>query len=258
MGRLLGMATRMGSFHEITVARREWLTPGMVRLSFTGEDLSGFRSTGIGDEYVRLFFPDPVTGERVLPEIDAEGRWTFPAEPERVRYSTYTVRHFDVEARELHIDFVVHEGGMASEWAIAAQPGMSVVINSPRGLYAPPNGLSWQVLLADATGLPAVGRLLAQTPAHVASHIVVELGSEAHAQSLPYHPLAEVTWIFGRGNGVAPSALDHALPSIPLGAGVGYLWAGAEQKAARRIRNLARRMPAFGEGRQKVVAYWSA
>lgn len=250
------MQTR--AFHEITVARREWLTPGMVRLAFTGEDLASFRSTGIGDEYVRLFFPDPETGERVLPHIDAEGQWTFPAEPERVRYSTYTVRHFDREARELHIDFVVHEGGMASEWAVAAQPGMSVVINNPRGLYAPPDGLNWQVLLADATGLPAVGRILAQTPAHVASHVVVEVGSETHAQSLPDHPLAQVSWIFGRGNGVAPSALDRAFASLPTAEGTGYLWASAEQKAARRIRRLARGMPAFGEGRQKVVAYWIA
>jgi NADPH-dependent ferric siderophore reductase len=46
-------------FHLATVIRREMPSPGMVRLIFGGEGLRQFRSTGIGDEYLRLFFPDP-------------------------------------------------------------------------------------------------------------------------------------------------------------------------------------------------------
>lgn len=246
------------AFHEAIVVRRALLTPGMVRLTFAGEGLSAFRSTGIGDEYVRLFFPDPATGELVLPQIDGDGRWTWPAERERVRYSTYTVRRFDRQAAELDIDFVLHEGGMASDWAMGAQPGERIVINSPRGLYEPPDDLRWQVLLADATGLPAVSRLLEQTPAHVASHVVIEVAEEAHAQPLPNHPLANVTWVYGSGNGIAPSALKHAFSLMPSAEGTGYLWAGAEQKVIRDLRRLARDMPAFRDDRHKLVAYWIA
>ena len=72
-------------FHEATLVARRYLTPGMIRLTFSGEGLNRFRSTGIPDEYIRLFFPDPGTGELVLPTIDAEGRWVFPEERQRVR-----------------------------------------------------------------------------------------------------------------------------------------------------------------------------
>ena len=40
---------------EVITARR--LTPGMVRVTFGGADLSRFASTGFGDGYLRVFFP---------------------------------------------------------------------------------------------------------------------------------------------------------------------------------------------------------
>lgn len=245
-------------FHEVCVAGRRYLTPGMVRLTFTGEQLDAFPSTGVGDEYLRLFFPDPVSGELVLPEIDDEGHWTFPVERERVRYSTYTVRRFDAATRELDIDFVVHQGGMASEWACAAQPGDRIVVNNPRGLYEPPEDMSWQVLMADATGLPALSRLLEQTPAHVASQVFVEVADRAHEQALPTHPRATINWVHGTGNGVAASALDRQFAHISLMDGIGYLWAAGEQAAIRAVRRKARKLPAFAGTRCKAVAYWIA
>ena len=243
-------------FHEVAVARRQLLTPGMVRLTFAGEGLAAFASTGIGDEYVRLFFPDEATGETVLPIIDGEGRWTYPDGKPPVRYSTYTVRRFDAAARELDIDFVVHEGGLASEWAQAAPPGQRIVINNPRGLYQPPPDVRWQVLLADATGLPALARLLEDTPDDIASRVVIEVADAAHEQALPPHPRALVTWLHGSGNGLRASRLAEAFQRIPLPEGCGYLWGSGEQTAIRAIRQRARKMPIFQDGRSKLIAYW--
>ena len=244
-------------FHEATLARRAMLTPGMVRLTFSGEGLAGFRSTGIPDEYIRLFFPDPESGELVLPEIDADGRWTFPEARHRVRYSTYTVRRFDAASRELDIDLVVHDGGQASDWAMAASVGERIVINNPRGLYAPPTDLRWQLLIADATGLPAVARILEQTPAGIFSDIFVEIADEAHVQDLPAHPGARVTWLAGSGNGIADSRIGNLLANAPGAQDGGYLWVAAEKSAVRDLREQARSLPCFIEGRQKLVAYWS-
>lgn len=244
-------------FHEATLARREMLTPGMVRLTFSGEGLANFRSTGIPDEYIRLFFPDPDSGELVLPAIDADGRWTFPEERHRVRYSTYTVRRFDAASRELVIDLVVHEGGQASDWAMAAPLGERIVINNPRGLYVPPADLRWQLLIADATGLPAVARILEQTPAAIYSDIFVELADEAHVQALPDHPGARVTWLTGSGNGIADSCIGGLLANTLRMRDGGYLWVAAEKAAVRELREQARSLPCFVDGRQKLVAYWS-
>lgn len=242
-------------FHEATVTERRMLTPGMVRLTFSGDGLAAFRSTGIGDEYIRLFFPDEATGELLLPVIDDEGRWTFP-DDKPPRYSTYTVRRFDEARRQLDVDFVVHSGGLASEWAQAVDAGDRIVINNPRGLYEPPAGLRWQLLLADATGLPALARLLEQTPHHVGSRVFVEVADDAHEQALPHHPRARVTWLHGSGNGIGPSRLARLFPHVPLPEGSGYLWAAAEQTAIRAIRRHARGLPAFQDGRSKLIAYW--
>jgi NADPH-dependent ferric siderophore reductase len=244
-------------FHETTLARREMLTPGMVRLTFSGEGLANFRSTGIPDEYIRLFFPDPDSGELILPAIDGEGRWTFPEERHRVRYSTYTVRRFDAVSRELDIDLVVHEGGQASDWAMTASVGERIVINNPRGLYVPPTDLRWQLLIADATGLPAVARILEQTPAGIFSDIFVELAEEAHVQALPDHPGARVTWLTGSGNGIADSKIGGLLANAPGAQDGGYLWVAGEKSAVRELREQARSLPCFINGRQKLVAYWS-
>ena len=245
-------------FHEATVSGRHLLTPGMIRLTFSGEGLAGFRSTGIADEYIRLFFPDPETGELVLPSIDADGRWTFPDSGPPVRYATYTVRQFDAERCELAVDFVVHEGGIASDWAQMAVPGDRILINNPRGLYRPPEDLRWQILLADATGLPAVARIIEQTPGHVASRVFIEIADADHRQPLPEHPRTQVTWLQGTGNGIAPSLLHDLIDVVPRLEGCGYLWGAGEQKSVRALRRLAADIPAFGEGRHKLVAYWTA
>lgn len=242
-------------FHEVTVASRRLITPGMVRITFAGDGLAAFKSTGIGDEYLRLFFPDARTGIRVLPSIDENGRWTYPEGPSKVRCSTYTVRRFDPEQRELDIDFVVHEGGLASEWAQGAQPGDTMVINSPRALYIPPGDMRWQVLVADATGLPALARILEQTPADIQSRVFIEVAEPAHEQDLPAHPLATVTWLHG-GNGIAQSRLADIVRSVPLPATPGYIWVAGEQKVVRAIRKYVRNELKFPAERYELVGYW--
>lgn len=244
------------TFYNVEVVARQLLTPGMVRLTFSGEELEDFQTTGIGDEYLRLFFRDEESDELVLPIIDEEGRWTYEEGKSPVRCATYTVRRFDPHALALDIDFVVHEGGMASTWAQSAEPGSRMVINRPRGLYAPPADVEWQLLMADATGIPALARLLEQTPADVRSRVVIEVASPEHRQNLPHHPSAVVTWLDGSGNGVGPSQLQGALNAMTLPLTPGYIWVAAEQKPVRAIRKYVRQTLKVPAERYKLVAYW--
>lgn len=235
---------------------RQQITPGMIRLTFCG--LSGFHSTGIGDEYLRLFFPNPQTGKLHLPHIAEDGRWTYPDGQDAVRYSTYTVRHHRPELGELDIDFVVHEGGLASDWAQRAEPGDRITINNPRGLYAPPADIAWQLLVADATGLPAVSRLLEQTPSHVQSRVFVEVARAEDELELPRHPAATVTWLHGSGNGVAASRLEQVVRAVPLPQTPGYVWVAGEQKVVRSIRRFVRQELRLPPERYELVGYWIA
>ena len=243
-------------FFEARVVGRQLLTPGMVRLSFGGEGLSDFPGTGVPDEYLRLFFPDAETGRLHLPVITEDGRWTYPEGQDVIHCSTYTVRQHHAASGEIDIDFVVHEGGLASEWAQKAQPGDAITINRPRGLYAPPADIAWQLLVTDATGLPALSRILEQTPKHVQSRVFVEIASAEHEQALPYHEFATVTWLHRSGNGVAPSRMADVVRAMPLSSTPGYIWAAGEQKAIRAIRKHVRQELKLPPERYELVAYW--
>ncbi|HEV7344352.1 MAG TPA: siderophore-interacting protein [Devosia sp.] len=245
-------------FHQATVLSRRQLTPGMIRLTLGGPGLGAFRSTGIGDEYLRLFFPDPVTGNLHLPHITEDGRWTYPDGSDAIRCSTYTVRRHRPDAGEIDIDFVVHQGGLASEWAQRVNLGDSITINNPRGLYSPPADIVWQLLLADSTGLPALSRLLEQTPRHVQSRVFVEVARAEDEQPLPAHSGATVTWLHRSGNGVAPSRMGEVVRAVPLPATPGYVWVAGEQKVVRGIRKFVRQELMLPPERYELVGYWTA
>lgn len=246
------------TFFTATVLAKRMLTPGMIRLTLGGEGLKQFESTGVPDEYLRLFFPNEETGRVHLPLISADGRWTYPdGGIDALRYSTYTIRHARPDTGEIDIDFVVHDGGIACSWALAAGIGDEITINSPHGLYDPPKDMVWQLLVADATGLPAVARIIEQTPEHVQSRVFIEVAAADHEQELPYHPHAQVTWLHRSGNGIAPSRMADAVRSMPPAATPGYVWVAGEQRVVRAIRKFVRQDLKLPPERFKLVGYWT-
>lgn len=237
------------------VLRTEQLTPGMVRVVFGGAGLRDFASTGVGDEYLRVFFPLEGQTEPNLP-VPAGEYWEFPEGVEPAPLRTYTVRGLRAAAGEVVIDFVVHDGGIAAAWAQAARPGDVVGLNTPTGLYAPPSGLTWQLLLADATGLPAALRLAEQAPAGVRTRMVLEVLGPEHHHPVPQNPDVKVTWVHG-GNGHGPSRLEEILRSTELPDGTGYIWVAGETKVLRGARKYLRRERALPSESFKVVGYWT-
>lgn len=242
--------------HQLTLSRKVFLSPGMVRLTFAVDEFNSFQATGTGDEYLRLFFPDPRTGRTVLPAIDAEGSWTWPEGEDRPHSEPYTVRRFDPKSGDMTIDFVVHEGGIASDWAQNAEPGQTIAATAPIGLYELPTDARWQILICDATGLPAAARLLEQTPQTVQSRVIIEVAEKTHEIELALPPNDMVTWLHGSGNGIGPSRLDEVLRRLPLPATPGYIWAAGEQKSMRAIRKHLRHDLKLAAERYKVVSYW--
>ncbi|MFI1018388.1 siderophore-interacting protein [Streptomyces sp. NPDC020965] len=244
--------------YRAVVARVQHLTTTMVRVTLTGGDLPTFTSTGVGDEYVRLFFPHgPDRHDLSLP-VATETSWETPEGRPTAPMRTYTVRAVRPELNEIDIDFVVHDHGVAATWAAAAQPGDPVGLNSPTGLYDPPEDFTRQILIADLTGLPAVARLLENTPEHIETRVIVEVPDEASVLPLPAHPRTKVTWTYG-GNGHSPSRLADlvttALPEDRDLAGT-YLWTAGETTALRSVRKHLRRTLSLPTDRFKVVGYW--
>ncbi len=233
------------------VVRVDDFTPSMKRVVFGGEGLTGFASTGVGDEYLRVLFPRAGETEPELPVVVDNALDYSTIDLDLLR--TYTVRGHDAEAGEVTIDFVVHQGGLASSWAQGARPGDVVGLNTPTGMYDAPAGLAWQILVSDCAGLPALARILEQTPAHVRSRVVVEVPDDEHRVELS--GAADVTWVTG-GNGRGPSQLEDIVRTLPTPGNDGYVWVAGESKALRGVRKYLRKELGLPASSYKAVGYW--
>ncbi len=231
--------------HRVQVVDVRRLTPGMVRIVFAGPGLEGFVSSGVGDEYLRLFLPKTGHDEPQLPVPSADGYWEFPDGVEPCEVRTYTVRAWDAATGLLTIDFVVHEGGVAATWALGAQPGHVVGVNTPRGLYAPAGGIRWQLLVADATGLPAALRLAEQALEGVRTRVVLEVSDDRDEQEVELPAGVELTWVHG-GNGHAPSRVEEIVRASEFPKDPGYVWVAGDEGHPRRAPLPAARAEAPG------------
>ncbi|PWJ47710.1 NADPH-dependent ferric siderophore reductase, contains FAD-binding and SIP domains [Quadrisphaera granulorum] len=226
---------------------------GMIRVVLGGEDMTDFASTGVGDEYVRLFLPHPGQTDVVMPFASGD-HWEYPegADPGPMR--CYTIRALPAPG-QVAIDFVVHEGGVAASWAQNASPGDVIGMNTPKGLYERPEDARWQLLVADATGLPALARLLEQAPPDVRSRAVVEVPDASHRIDLTCPGPLEVVWLVG-GNGHGPSGLLEALQAMTLPSEPGYVWFAGEARVQRAVRKHLRHERRLPGAAYKVVGYW--
>jgi len=242
--------------YRAEVVHRAQLSPGMIRVTFGGPGLAEFRGTGVGDEYVRVFLPNEGEAEPTWPFPKGD-YWDYPDGVEPSPMRTYTVRRFDADRAQLTIDFVVHDGGVAATWAQRAEPGDVVGLNTPTGLYDPPADMAWQIVLADAAGLPAAARLLEQTAPGVRTRAVLEVPSAADRQEIAHHDDVDIVWVYG-GNGHGQSRLEEILRSAELPAGPGYIWVAGETKAMRGARRYLRHELRLPSGAYKVIGYWIA
>lgn len=245
--------------HRGIVSGTTALSPTLVRVTLGGEGVADFVSTGIGDEYVRVFFPHGDDPTDVSLPVPAGDWWETPAGAPEAPMRTYTISNVRPDAGELDIDFVLHEAGVAGPWAARAEPGHVLGLNAPTGLYSPPVGITWQVLVADLTGLPAVARIAAEAPPGVRTRVVIEVPGDDERLPLDVGPDVEVTWVTG-GNGHGPSALGQLVRGVVdrrLPLDEGYVWVAGETVALRDVRKYLRRELGLPATRFKVVGYWT-
>ncbi|WP_327030391.1 siderophore-interacting protein [Micromonospora sp. NBC_01740] len=215
------------------VARRQ-LTPRMLRLTLGGPALADFH-TYQADDHVKIVFPDP-DGTRRDPVPDGRGMLDWPRPLPTTR--KYTVRRYDPATNELDLDFVLHDGGVASTWAATAAVGDEVTIAGPPGAKAFPHTYDHYVLAVDATALPAVARWLEEAPADVSAHLVAEV-DDAAERGYPLAPRdrVAVTWLVREGTG---STLAEEVRSLRLPAGRTFLFAAGEATDIRPLRAWSR------------------
>lgn len=230
------------------------LTPGMVRVRFGGEELAGWETTGVPDEYVRLLFPPEREAVPALPR-QVDGVWRYADGATEPAERTYTIRHADPDDGTIDIDFALHDGGIGSSWARHAEPGLVVGITAPYGLYQPPADADWHLYAGDPTALPAIGRAVEQLPAGTRAHVVVEIDNDDERQAFATAADVELTWLLtdvARG----PSKLPAVVRDYARLAGKGYIWVAGEAGATRAARKYLRHELERGADTYTVVGYW--
>ncbi|HEY5335914.1 MAG TPA: siderophore-interacting protein [Mycobacteriales bacterium] len=210
-----------------TVRRTNRLSPHLVRVTVTGDDLARFRWPGPAG-HLKLMLPEPEQHDLVLPEPDDEGLVAFDRSTP-ITMRTYTARRFDPACQELDIDVVLHGVGPASAWAESARLGDRLAVSVPRSAgFVQDPAADWVCLAGDASALPALATIAPTLT--VPSTIYVELDDPADRVPLG-HP---VTWI--ARNGAPGAELEQAVLGHPRPAGRGQVWVATEAGAVRSIR----------------------
>jgi len=220
---------------RLTVAHAERITPCMLRVHLTGSDLDDFTSLG-ADDHVKLFVPgsgDP--GER----------------------RDYTPRRFDARSRTLALDFAIHDGGPATQWALRARSGDTIEIGGPRGSQVVPHDFDWWLLAGDETALPAIGRRIEELPAGAKVTSLVSVTGRAEEQRFATQAEHRAIWIHRPlAQADDPTPLLAAMRDLEMSSGDGYIWIAAEASVARALRAHVRNDLAHPPAWTKAAGYW--
>ena len=182
-------------FRELTVLRVERAGTAFQRIVLGGEALEGFVSRGF-DDHTKLFFPE-VGATLTPPTMTDEGIvWENGARPASRDYTPL----FDAQRQELAYDFFIHDGGVASSWALAAKPGDKLLIGGPRGSLVVPEDYAWQLFVCDESGMPALRRRLLglsqlATPPQVTA--IVTIGEASWKDYLADLSGFNIEWVVG-------------------------------------------------------------
>lgn len=183
---------------NLTVLRREQLSPHMVRIIAGGPGFAGYVNNAFVDRYVKIVFPQP--GISYPEPLDL---WKIRESMPREQWPhtrTYTVRWVDEAAGELAIDFVVHgDEGLAGPWAASARPGDALVFTGPGGGFNPDPAADWYLFAGDESALPAIGASIESLPADSRGLAFLEVDGDADIQAITAPAGVELRWLLRGG-----------------------------------------------------------
>lgn len=255
---------RAGARHRFTarsarVVSVERVAPVMLRVRVSGAEFSDFVSTGPAD-HVRVYFPDPDTGELVAPAPVGPGEDGIvrPDAPAHARDFTplRLVRDGDDDVVAVDLDFFLHVApGPAARWAARADVGDEIVVVGPRGSKGAPQGAERAILVCDETALPSATRWLTDLPATTRVDVVATteddgawvgdyLSSTSGRDDARVHILrAGSTDLTSTVAGLAPDAST-------------FVFAAGEASALVPLRRLLRRELNLAAEQVALSGYW--
>ncbi|WP_312948032.1 siderophore-interacting protein [Superficieibacter sp.] len=236
-------------FRELDVLRVERISAGFQRIVLGGPALEGFSSQGF-DDHTKIFFPQD--GTRLIPPtMTDEGIvWADGVRPAARDYTPL----YDAARHELALDFFIHDGGVASRWAMNAQPGDTLTIGGPRGSLVVPEDYAWQLYVCDESGMPALRRRLeglAALPSRPQVTAIVSVNDIALQDYLAHLDGFTIEWIVGHDE----QTLAARLAQLNVPAQDYFIWLTGEGETVKKLATVFEdkdRDPQL----LRTVAYW--
>ncbi|MDQ0692375.1 siderophore-interacting protein [Arthrobacter sp. W4I7] len=242
---------------NLTVIRREELSPHMVRIVAGGDGFADFTNNDFVDRYIKLVFPQP--GVEYSSPLDL---WSIRETMPREQWPftrTYTVRWVDAAARELAIDFVVHgDEGLAGPWAATAQPGDTVTFTGPGGAYNPAPEADWYLFAGDEAALPAIAACVESLPAEATGLAFLEVDSDADIQHIAAPAGVELHWL--RRNGIPAgesNLLVQAVADAEWPDGRVDVFAHGERGYMKALRDVLFKQRGLDRKQVSLSGYWA-
>ena len=224
----------------------ERVTPGVIRVAFTGDDLASFAQTKPAG-HMKLFFAPPDRPLDLSPDA--------PRPPSR----TFTPRRYDAARRRLEVEFALHGEGLASNWAMAARVGDPMLLSGPGGGYPIPEGIQRIVIVADDTAIPAAGMIIEALPRDCEVTVLCEIASAADERALSPTVACRPSWLHRAPGAARPGALlEAAAASLSPQRADTCWWVGCEAGAMRRIRDGLLRGRGVAPALLHTRGYWKA
>lgn len=216
-------------FRELDVIRVERISAGFQRIVLGGEALEGFCSQGF-DDHTKLFFPP--TGTRLIPPVvtDEGIVWADGIRPVARDYTPI----YDAERHELALDFFIHDGGVASAWAVNARAGDTLTIGGPRGSLVVPEDYAWQLYVCDESGMPALRRRLEglqRLDRRPQVQAIVSVHDGALKDYLAHLADFNITWIIGHDE----QAITAQLAQLTLPPDDYFIWLTGEGETVKHL-----------------------
>ncbi len=235
---------------ELSVLRKFDLTPNMLRVILTGDDLKDFPE-GQESGYVKLLF---VSGE------------------DKPIMRTYTIRQFDAASSELTLDFVVHgvntnpivqdeQFGPAISWANNVEIGESITIDGPGPTKLVDRSGDWFFFAGDMTAIPAISANLESLPEDAKGCAVLEILSEADKYPVSAPKAIEIRWVINSEPNQPNTVLLDAVKDVEWLAGAPHVWVASEFDAMRSLRRyfketFAEKGLTINRGQVYASSYW--
>ncbi|MFI8414439.1 siderophore-interacting protein [Paeniglutamicibacter gangotriensis] len=241
----------------LEVLASERLSPHMMRLTFGGPGFANFQDKAVSDRYVKILFTKPELGLQPPYDLDALREKLAPEDfPVR---RTYTLRHVDLEAQTVQIDFVIHgDQGIAGPWALNAKLGDQICFTSPGGLYTPNSEFDRHLLVGDESALPAISAAVEDMTEDMIGDIYLEVSGPEDEVRLDPPAGITVHWLH-RGGYYTPenTKLEETVRNAEWHEGSLQVFAHGERETMKSLRAYLNGERGVDRRAMSLSAYWA-